>query len=199
MSSLQNGKCLIVGLGNPGSVYDQTRHNIGFRVLEAFAKKQGWKLRSEAQFFGQIAQGVCEDKKVILLLPQTYMNSSGESVRKCADYLEVANEKVLIICDDIALPFGQLRLKAKGSAGGHNGLKSVEVHLGTLDYPRLRIGVGDRMHGELADHVLGKFTEEERVKLPSIEEKALASLNIWIKEGVDSAMRFANQIGDTGE
>ncbi len=193
---MQNGKHLIVGLGNPGSAYEGTRHNIGFRVVEAFAKKQGWKLKYEARFFGEVAQGSYEDKKVILLMPQTYMNSSGESLRLCVDYLQVSHEKLLIICDDIALGFGQLRLKAKGSAGGHNGLKSIETHLKTQDYPRLRIGVGDRTQGELADHVLGKFTEEERAELPTVVEKALASLDIWIKEGIDSAMRFANHIGE---
>jgi PTH1 family peptidyl-tRNA hydrolase len=124
------------------------------------------------------------------------MNSSGESVRKTADYLEVANDKLLVICDDIALFFGQMRLKAKGSAGGHNGLKSVEAHLGTLEYPRLRIGVGDRTQGDLAEHVLGKFTEEERAKIPGVVEKGEKTLEIWIKEGIDSAMRFANQIGE---
>jgi PTH1 family peptidyl-tRNA hydrolase len=178
---LLNANSLIVGLGNPGSAYENTRHNMGFRVLRAFAQKNGYVFRNANSMVGELAQGKLEDKKVILLLPMTYMNNSGRAVRLCSDYFEVAVSRVLIVCDDVALPFGELRLRLKGSAGGHNGLKSVEAHLGTTEYPRLRIGVGHQQEGDLADYVLGKFSAEELKLMPEIEEKALERIDLWLR------------------
>jgi len=110
---------LLVGLGNPGSAYEFTRHNIGFHVLEAFAKKNGWSFKSASRLQGKLAQGVFEGKKVLLLLPMTYMNSSGESVRLCVDYFKVPHNNVMVVSDDIAIDFGVLRMKPSGSSGGH--------------------------------------------------------------------------------
>jgi peptidyl-tRNA hydrolase, PTH1 family len=192
MDDQEKQKYLIIGLGNPGAAYEETRHNIGFRIVRAFGEKHRFVFQRRLHFEGEIAQSALSGKKVILLLPLTYMNSSGQAVRKCIDYFEIEPQHLLIVCDDIALPLGKLRLRVKGSAGGHNGLKSVEEHLGSQNYPRLRIGVGDRLYGELADHVLGRFTSEERVKLSPLIDKAAQILDMWISSGIDSAMRFTH-------
>ena len=169
-------KNLIVGLGNPGSAYEETRHNMGFQVVKRWAAKQGLSFRRARHLVGEVAS----QADVTLLLPMTYMNSSGESVRLCVDYFKLPVENILVVCDDIALPFGEIRLRQGGSAGGHNGLKSVEAHLGTQAYSRLKVGVGDRDRGELADHVLGRFTAQELQELPEILEKASEVLDAWL-------------------
>ena len=178
---MQESCYLIVGLGNPGTAYVNTRHNLGFLVLEKFAEKHGLIFKREARFLGKIAQGQINGKKVILLLPLTYMNNSGESVRPCADFYRILSEAILAVCDDVAIEFGTLRLRPKGSAGGHKGLKSIETHLGTAEYPRLRVGVSDRLEGDLADYVLGSFTEDERKELPKILENAVAQIEQWLQ------------------
>lgn len=175
---------LVVGLGNPGSAYAQTRHNMGFLSVEKFAEKLGLSFRKGDQFLGKIASGLVFGKKVYLLLPSTFMNSSGESVRLAMNYYRIPLSNLLVICDDINIPFGTLRRRKEGSAGGHNGLKSIEAHLDTRDYARLRIGVGDRAHGraygDLADHVLGHFTSEEMKELPQILENSAADILQWL-------------------
>jgi peptidyl-tRNA hydrolase, PTH1 family len=172
---------LIVGLGNPGRAYEKTRHNLGFLCTEKFAEKHGFPFRKSDQFSGKIAVGQFSDKKVYLLLPLTYMNCSGEVVQSVAKYFRVAPHHILVVCDDINLPFGSLRMRSEGSAGGHNGLKSIEAHLGTRGYPRLRVGVGDRVQGELADYVLSPFTKEEMEELPKIIENSIADIEQWVK------------------
>lgn len=182
----------MVGLGNPGASYDETRHNVGMEIVRFFANKRGWKLRRAASFSGEMAQGSLGDRGVLLLLPLTYMNSSGEAVRLCKDYFKVPLENVLVVCDDIALPFGRLRLKPKGSSGGHNGLKSVESHLGSDAYARLRVGVGAAQDGNTVEHVLGRFTKAEKEALPAIIERAEEAVGLWLLEGIESAMRTYN-------
>jgi peptidyl-tRNA hydrolase, PTH1 family len=181
---------LVVGLGNPGKAYDETRHNVGFRVVRRLAEKIGIPFHQGSYFSGEIAQGRMEGKKVIFLLPMTYMNSSGQSVKMCADYFKISSEQILVVCDDVALPFGTLRLRAEGSSGGHNGLKSVEEHLGTKNYPRLKIGIGDRKQGGLADYVLGRFSADENESLPNVIEKAALVVERWIVDGRDGAIRY---------
>jgi len=188
----QQEVCFIVGLGNPGVAYEETRHNIGFKVAKAFVKKHGLKFRPASHFLGDLAEGPLENKKVIVMLPMTFMNSSGDAVRLCADYFRIQPHQMLVICDDVALPFGKLRMREKGSSGGHNGLKSIEAHLNSQSYPRLRIGVGGSDHIELADYVLGKFTAEERVRIPEIVEKAIAAVETWVSKGITKAMLLAN-------
>lgn len=183
---------LIVGLGNPGSAYENTRHNIGFSILEQLAKKNGWAFKDASRLQGRIAQGVINGRKVLLLLPMTYMNSSGESVRLCMDYFKVLKNNIMVVSDDISISFGTLRLKPSGSSGGHNGLKSIESHLGTQIYPRLRVGVGDRTHGALADFVLSRFSESEMQQIPQIIERSANALEVWVKEGIVKAMQQAN-------
>ena len=194
--SSQNGPLdgfLITGLGNPGSAYAATRHNIGHEAVRHFAKRHGLKFSKVSKVSGELAQGQVQGTKVVLLLPLTYMNSSGESVRRCFNYFKPQLEKTLVVSDDVALPFGALRLREGGSAGGHNGLKSVEQHLGTQEYPRLRIGVG-RPEGEvLADYVLGQFAPEEKRGLPEVLEKAASVLEVWMAQGIKAAMNSVNK------
>ena len=182
---------LVVGLGNPGSAYQDTRHNIGFQVAAAFARQNLCTFRKENSLKGEIAKGVVQgtNKKVILLMPLTYVNASGEAVRACVNYFRIPLQHLFVVSDEVALPFGKLRLSDYGSAGGHNGLKSIEQCLGTQYYARLRFGVGDREHGELADHVLGKFKEEEMIRLPSIIGQAVQVIQVWITQGSEPAKR----------
>ncbi len=165
---------------------------MGFRAVRQLAVRLGLKFRDESNVSGQFAQGQFEGDKVLLLLPMTYMNSSGESVRRCVGYFKAALQDVMIVCDEVSLPVGTIRLRGSGSAGGHNGLKSIEDHLGSQEYPRLRIGVGDRKEGELADHVLSKFLPGEEKMLPAVLNKSVDTLEVWMKQGIQAAMNMAN-------
>lgn len=183
---------LIVGLGNPGKAYDKTRHNVGFVVLQELARKHRLEFRKQAYFKGVIAEGNIGNDSVLLLMPQTFMNLSGESVSLLAEYRKIDLAHLLIVTDDVAIPLGQLRMRINSGSGGHNGLKSVEEHLKSNRYARLRIGVGDRQEGDLASHVLGRFTEEEEKLLPAIWERAVQAIELWVDKGITSAMNFAN-------
>jgi PTH1 family peptidyl-tRNA hydrolase len=187
-------KKLIVGLGNPGKGYVKTRHNIGQRVITTFAKQNGQTFRPVHSGLGEVARLTAGDDTVILLFPLTYMNSSGEAVRRCVDEWSLPLGQILVVADDIDLPFGRMRMREQGSSGGHNGLKSIEEHLGTREYPRLKIGIGDREEGDLTDHVLGMFTPEQEEMLPEVVERAIAVLNIWLTQGIYKAMPVANSI-----
>jgi peptidyl-tRNA hydrolase, PTH1 family len=186
------GDFLIVGLGNPGKEYEESRHNIGFRAVDEFARRYGLTLRKKLFMKGRLAHGLVEGQKVFLLQPQTYMNLSGDAVTRVMRKQNIALEKLLVIVDDVALPFGQLRLRTQSGSGGHNGLKSIEEKLGTIDYARLRIGVGDRQEGDLASHVLAPFSREEEKLVPGILERASDVVKIWLTEGLTSAMNHAN-------
>lgn len=175
---------LIVGLGNPGTRYQETRHNLGASVVQKLGEKNLFPFQLAEHLKGYFGQGVCQGVKTALLLPTTYMNHSGEAVRACVDYFKIAVESdLLIVVDDVALPFGKFRFRGQGSAAGHNGLKSIEAHLGTQCYPRLKIGIGGCPGAELAQYVLGKFTPEERVELPKIVERGVDLLEAWIVQG----------------
>lgn len=185
--------CLIVGLGNPGAPYEGTRHNIGFRVVKAFAAKHGISFRlSIARLKGSLGEGKIDGKKTLLLLPLTYMNESGQSVKMCIDYYKIPLDQLLIVADDVALDFGALRLRKKGSYGGHNGLGSIEQYLGTQDYPRLRIGVGDNKEEPLADYVLSRFTNEEEQELSEVIERSVFAIETWVTQGIELAMNKIN-------
>ncbi len=188
---------LIVGLGNPGKQYDNTRHNVGFSVLEKFAEKHTMNFRKEVKFKGRIAEGMFGDSSLLLLEPQTYMNLSGEAVAQVMRYYQIDLSCLMIVTDDVTLPLGQLRIRINSGAGGHNGLKSVEACLGTNRYPRLRIGVGDRVEGDLSSHVLGRFSEEEAKLVPGVLERVIKALEIWLDVGLTSAMNFANKNSST--
>ena len=157
---------LIAGLGNPETKYDGTRHNAGYAALDYLADKWGISV-SKTKFEGLWGQGEVDGHKVVLLKPLTYMNLSGKAVRYWLDAEKIPRENLLVVVDDIALPFGTLRMRTRGSAGGHNGLKSICELLGTEDYARIRFGIGgDFARGQQVDYVLGQWTEEERRLLP---------------------------------
>ena len=184
---------LIAGLGNPGKEYENTRHNAGFMVLDALADKLGADI-SEKKHKALCGKAVIGGQKVILLKPQTYMNSSGESIRAAADYYKVDPEDILVVYDDISLAPGQLRIRAKGSAGGHNGIKSIIAHLGTQEFPRVRVGVGEKPpRMDLADYVLGHFTDEDWKTMGERLETAGEIIKSFCLAGIDITMNQYNK------
>ena len=179
---------LIVGLGNPGRQYLKTRHNAGFRALEALADRLSCPV-DRGKFQGLLGQCTHEGLKLVLLMPQTYMNLSGNSVAQAARFYKLPPEQVIVLCDDISLEPGRLRVRAEGSAGGHNGLKSIIAQLGSQSFPRVKIGVGAKPHPDydLAAWVLSNFTKEEEKLLSGVIERgAQAALEI-IDNGVPAA------------
>lgn len=183
---------LIVGLGNPGKAYERTRHNVGFRAVMHFAKRHGIRLKNAERLSAQAGAGHVKDAPVGIVLPLTYMNSSGEAVVRAMKAFKVPASRLAIVVDDIAFEVGDMRLKEGGSHGGHNGLKSIEEHLGTREFARLRIGVGHPHKGDLADYVLSAFDEEDEKKLPGVFNHAADVLDCWIEQGIQPAMTFAN-------
>ena len=189
---MQEEVYLLVGLGNPGEAYVNTRHNLGFRVIECLANKHGCDFRRAKSLYSLVAQGRVLGKKVLFLKPETYMNSSGEAVRACMSYYGVSIAQICVICDDVYLPLGKMRMRTAGGDGGHNGLKSVSTHLGTQEYSRLRAGVGGPEERLLADYVLAPFREEEKQEILSLLQRACDALECWIGEGILAAMQKAN-------
>lgn len=185
-------KYLIVGLGNPGEAYIKTRHNAGFNIVQSMAKKQGLSFKHASHLIGDVAQGEIRGKKGLLLLPTTFMNSSGDAVRRCIDYFKVTLDHLMVVCDDISLPIGTMRIRSRGSSGGHNGLSSIEEHLHTEHYARLRIGVSSPGQEKLVDYVLGKFSQEEIKIIEEITVKAIEALELWLAAGIAIAMQTAN-------
>ena len=187
---------LIVGLGNPGAKYERTRHNAGFQAVEHLAAQWGARWADEKKkFCARLARAEVSGHRVLLCEPLTYMNLSGESVSSICDFYRIDEaSRVLAIVDDANIEFGEIRLRKGGSTGGHNGLRSIERHLATPEYPRLRIGVGrpndDRQ--ELATHVLGKFGENEEAALKLVLEKLAAQVNSWLSHGPERAMNEFN-------
>ena len=188
---------LIVGLGNPGDNYLRTRHNVGFRAADALAAALGVKI-DRAKYRGLTAQAVWQGQKLLLLKPQTFMNLSGLSVMDATRFYKLPPERVIVLFDDISLDVGRLRVRADGSAGGHNGIKSIIGSLNSQSFPRVKIGVGAKPHPDydLADWVLSNFTQEEEKLLgPAVERGAEAALEI-IRSGVPSA---ANRFNGSGK
>ena len=184
---------LIVGLGNPGPQYRWTRHNLGFLALEALCSRQKVLLRNSASNHGMLAKAVINDLECSLLMPMTFMNNSGLSVKKMADRQGVAPEDILIVCDDLSLSFGKLRLRSSGSAGGHNGLKSIINDLGSNQFARLRLGVdAPKNAAETVDYVLSDFTPAEKKALPDLINHALDCVTCWVTEGAKAAMNQFN-------
>ena len=185
-------KYLIAGLGNPGKQYEGSRHNAGFSSVDILADKLGISI-NENKHKGLCGKGIIGGEKVILLKPQTYMNLSGESLRAASDFYKIEPENIIVIYDDIDLAVGHLRVRVKGSAGGHNGIKSIIAHLGTQEFPRVRVGVGakpDRM--DLADYVLGRFSQIERPVMEEAFETAAQAAIAIVEEGIDKAMNRFN-------
>ncbi len=185
---------LLVCLGNPGDKYDNTRHNIGFMVGDFLAKRHNFtiqKLKYKA------LTNICTlgEEKVLVMKPVTYMNLSGEAVRQAADYYKIPPERVLVISDEVAFPVGKMKIGVKGSAGGHNGLKNIILHLGTDQFPRIRVGVGEKPHPDydMADWVLGRFAPED--KIDTVLEEVADATTMAITQGLDKAMAKYNSRG----
>lgn len=185
---------LIVGLGNPRKEYENTRHNIGFDVIDCIAKQENIDVL-EKKHKAVIGKGYLEGQKVILAKPQTFMNLSGESVRELVDYYKLDETcDIIVISDDISLDVGQIRIRKKGSAGGHNGLKNIIAHLGHDTFMRIKMGVGEKPKGyDLADYVLGHFNKEERKIMEDATERAFQAIRMIIREDVDAAMNQYNR------
>lgn len=186
-------KYLIVGLGNIGAEYHQTRHNIGFMILDAMAMASN--LSFTTQRYGDVAYARLKNKQLVLLKPSTYMNLSGEAVRYWAQKEKIPVENILILVDDLALPFGAIRIKGSGSDAGHNGLKNIALNLGTQAYPRLRFGIGnDFSRGHQVDFVLSKFSAEDLEKLKPRIELAIDAIKTFVLAGIQTAMcQFNNK------
>jgi len=184
---------LIVGLGNPGVKYKRTRHNAGFVVVDKLAEqwRADWAL--EKKYNAYLAWAEQAERRVLLCKPQTYMNASGEAVQAVVTFYNLAPARALVIVDDADLPFGQLRLRPSGSSGGHHGLESIERHLGTREYPRLRIGIG-RQEGarEITGHVLGRFGSTEAKLADKILTVAASQAETWLSAGIQKAMNQFN-------
>lgn len=171
---------LIVGLGNPGKEYQHTRHNVGFDILDIFAKENNWTI-TQKKFQALYTEGLRKHKKLILLKPQTYMNLSGESVSAAIHFYKIPIDSIIVIHDDLDLPPGEVRFRQQGSAGGHNGLKSIIQHLGGDNFSRIKVGIGKPSSREhTSKHVLEKFSAEEKLLLESAFDKALEKLENWL-------------------
>lgn len=185
---------IIVGLGNPGKQYEHTRHNVGFDTIDVLAERYHISVdaKKHKALYGK---GLIEGNKVILAKPQTYMNLSGESVRELIDFYKIdETEELIVIYDDISLDPGQLRLRAKGSAGGHNGIKNIIAHLGGQEFKRVKVGVGEKPKGyDLADYVLSRFPKEERKKVDAALERAADAAVKIITDDMAAAMNEYNK------
>ena len=183
---------LIAGLGNPGKEYAGTRHNIGFGVIVRLSDEYNIPLNSK-EHKAVCGKGFIEGEKVILAQPQTFMNLSGESVGRMADYYKIEPEDIIIAYDDIDLEVGQIRVRRKGSAGGHNGIKNIIAHLGTNEFPRVKVGVGAKPQGgDLVRHVLGRFSKEDEKKMDEALDEAVKAVVTIVTQDVDAAMNQYN-------
>jgi PTH1 family peptidyl-tRNA hydrolase len=176
---------LIVGLGNPGRQYEETRHNIGFMLLDRLAAASGAVFQSSPKFQCHLAK--LPGSGTLLLKPQTFMNLSGRAIRQVLAFHKWPTESMLVIYDDTALPLGRLRFREKGSAGGHNGIKSIIEHLGTDSFPRLKIGIGESQPGNMTGHVLGKFSPDERPLVENTLATALEAVQLARSQGIAAA------------
>ena len=184
---------LIAGLGNPTRQYDHTRHNVGFDVIDALAEKYHISI-NEKKHKALLGKGVINGQKVILAKPQTYMNLSGESLVELVNYYKLDPEsELIVIYDDISLDVGQLRIREKGSAGGHNGIKNIILHLGTEVFPRIKVGVGEKPKGwDLADYVLGRYSAEDRKIIDEAQKEAAEAVKMMVMDDVRGAMNRYN-------
>lgn len=183
---------IIAGLGNPTREYEKTRHNVGFDTIDILADKLGIQV-TERKHRAYCGRGMIGGEKVLLIKPQTFMNNSGESLRDAAEFYQIKPEHIIVIYDDVSLPPGQLRIRTKGSAGGHNGIKSIISHLNSQEFPRIKIGVGakpERM--DLADYVLSRFSKTERDRMEEAFRTAAEAVEVMLSEGADAAMNRYN-------
>ena len=183
---------IIAGLGNPGKKYENTRHNMGFLAVDLLAEKYGIRI-DKIKFKALVGEGRIAGQKVLLVKPQTYMNLSGESVREIADFYKIEPENIIIIYDDISLDVGQLRIRKKGSAGGHNGIKNIIAHLGTQEFPRIKVGIGNKPEGwDLADYVLSKYSKAEQEALEEAADGVIGAVKLMLMDDIEAAMNRYN-------
>ncbi len=184
---------LVVGLGNPGPKYEWTRHNMGFLVIDELAERESIPVQ-RLKFKALTNTAVIGGKSVLLMKPTTYMNLSGEAVGQAARFYKIPPERVLVISDDVALPQGKLRVRRSGSAGGHNGLKNIIAHLGSDQFPRVKVGVGGKPHpdSDMADWVLSPFTGQDRKAMEEAISRAADAVTLLLDQGVDQAMAKFN-------
>ncbi|HIT57861.1 MAG TPA: aminoacyl-tRNA hydrolase [Candidatus Galloscillospira stercoripullorum] len=184
---------LVVGLGNPGDKYENTRHNVGFMTADVLAERKGVPVQ-RLKFKALTTTLTLGGAQVLLMKPVTYMNLSGEAVGEAARFYKIPPERVLVISDDVSLPAGKLRIRRSGSAGGHNGLKNIIAHLGTDAFPRIKVGVGGKPHQDydMADWVLGKLSGEDKKAVDAAVERAADAVERYIQDGPDKAMSLFN-------
>jgi PTH1 family peptidyl-tRNA hydrolase len=182
---------VVVGLGNPGIRYANTRHNVGFAVVDQLARSpRAGKFQS--RFQAQVAEVIEDSGKLLLVKPETFMNLSGRCVRQVVDFYQPPLEDLLVVCDDVNLPLGKLRFRARGTHGGHNGLRDIQCHLGTTEYARSRIGVGASGEGALVDHVLGRFRPAEQAVIEDAIALAVQAVGVWLQQGIEVCMNQYN-------
>ncbi len=188
---------IIAGLGNPGSKYEFTRHNTGFLMLDFYAREKGFKI-NKLKNNALIGEYTLNGEKLLFVKPQTYMNLSGEAIRAIADYYKVANEDILVIYDDISLPIGRLRIRKKGTDGGHNGIKNIIYQLQTDVFPRIKVGVSMCDKDNMIDYVLGSFSKKELEVLNKVAKVTVKAIDTIITEGTEAAMNLYNStnLGD---
>ena len=195
---MADGLKLVVGLGNPGSKYSGTRHNIGFMALERMASSDGFSFRKQSKLHGLAAEAGVGDQRLRLLMPQTYMNDSGRAIRAALDWYGLAPEQLLVLVDDMDIPLGRLRLRAQGGAGGHKGLRSTIQHLGSQGFPRLRIGIGapadnpEERRARTVSHVLGSFSQSEKNSVDAVLDGVLEAIARIQQFGLDRAGNWIN-------
>jgi len=185
---------LIVGLGNPGRQYARTRHNAGFMVLDRLAERWRVSFASKKKFSARVALLDRDGSRLLLCKPETFMNASGEAVKAISAFYRVAPESILTVVDDADLPLGEIRLRPRGSSGGHHGLESIEQHLGTREFPRLRVGIGRHESGarEITDYVLSQFGPDEAELLEKVLTRACDQIECWLSDGILQAMNRFN-------
>lgn len=187
---------LIVGLGNPGADYARTRHNAGFLVVEELAARVSASWNLEKKFQARVAKVDRDGRRMLFAEPQTYMNSSGESVGALLSFYRVPIPQLLVVTDDADLPLGEIRLRGRGSSGGHHGLESIEQHVGTREFARLKVGIGRTTSGrrEITNYVLGKFSAEEKPLLEKVLQRAADQAQCWAADGIEKAMNRFNGV-----
>lgn len=181
---------LVAGLGNPGREYEDTRHNVGFMVVDYISQKLGFSM-SKIKFKGTVGEYAIDNEKVLFLKPSTYMNLSGESIRDASEFYKIPVENIIVVYDDVDITFGRIRIRPSGSDAGHNGMKSIIYQLNSNNFPRVRVGIGSP-DSNMISHVLGKFSEDEKKVLKQIIETAGSSVIEIIQNGVQSAMNKYN-------
>jgi len=185
---------LIVGLGNPGAGYARTRHNVGFQLTEQLAKDWRAKWATEKKFRSRVARVERDGRQLLLCQPQTYMNESGEALAAVTEFYRLPLDRLMVVVDDADLPLGEIRLRARGSSGGHHGLESIERHLATREFARQRIGIGRTVDGrrEITGHVLGRFSATETALMEEVLTRASGQIGCWLDAGIEKAMSLFN-------